>query len=238
MLTKNRHDLLNTNSFRTHKDAMQIVSTATGRVYYEAPPSAQVPREMEKFIRWFNSSKDLSPLIRAGIAHLHFVMIHSFEDGNGRISRLLAEKTLAQYLKPPVTISISAAIQKNRKKYYDALEQVNKSLEIDAWIRYFAETIIEAQENLKGIVKFTVKKSTFYNKFGELLNERQKKIIAAIFKYGSFDFVGGMSAEKYIAITGTSRATATRNLNDLVAKGIMIKTGELRYTRYQLNQNF
>ena len=238
MLMKNRHDLLNAEGFRTHQDAMQIVSTATGEVYYEAPPSKQVPEEMKIFIDWFNSSKELSPLVRAGIAHLHFVMIHPFEDGNGRISRLLAEKALAQYLKRPLTISISAAIQKNRKKYYDALEQANHSIEIDNWLQYFAETVIEAQENLKKIVKFTVKKSSFYNKFGNFLNERQKKAITTIFKYGSFEFVGGMSAEKYIAITGTSRATATRDLNDLVEKGIMIKSGERRYARYQLNQKF
>ncbi len=238
MLMKNRHDLLNTEGFRTHQDAMQIISTSTGKVYYEAPPSKQVPEEMKIFIDWFNSSKSLSPLIRAGIAHLYFVMIHPFEDGNGRISRLLAEKALAQYLRCPLTISISAAIQKNRKKYYDALEQANKSLEISEWLQYFSETVIEAQENLKAIVKFIVKKTGFYNKFGNFLNERQKKAVATIFKYGSFEFVGGMSAEKYVAITGTSRATATRDLNDLVEKGIMAKNGKQRYTRYQLNRDF
>ncbi|MDR2682218.1 MAG: DUF4172 domain-containing protein [Holosporaceae bacterium] len=240
ILVHNRTDLLDFTGYRKHKEAMQIISGMNHRpnVHYEAPPSENVLNEMEKFIYWFNNgSRNLTPLTKSAISHLYFVLIHPFEDCNGRISRILAEKALTQYLKRPTIISISSTIQKNRKMYYDVLERSNKNLDITEWLEYFAGIIIESQNDAKNIVRFTIQKTKFYDRYKDIMNERQQKVIASILKRSSFEFIGGLSAENYISIAKTSRATATRDLQDMVAKGILIKTGELRYARYQLNSN-
>jgi Fic family protein len=240
ILAHNRTDLLDLTGYRKHKEAMQIISgmNHTPNIHYEAPPSENVFNEMEKFIHWFNcDSQNLTPLTRSAISHLYFVLIHPFEDCNGRISRILAEKTLVQHLKRQTIISISSTIQKNRKTYYDVLERNNRNLDITEWLEYFAGIVIESQNDAKDIVRFTIQKTKFYNKYKNVMNERQQKVVASILKRGTFEFIGGLSAEKYISITKTSRATATRDLQDMVAKGILTKTGELRHTRYQLNSN-
>jgi Fic family protein len=195
--------------------------------------------EMEAFVAWFNETapggkRVLPALIRAGIAHLYFVCIHPFEDGNGRIARVLAEKSLAQNLGQPTLIALAYTIERARKAYYKALEHNNKDIEITDWLIYFGETIIEAQRNTIKRVDFYVAKTRLYEKLRDQLNERQEKVIARMFREGLNGFKGGLSAENYITITKTSRATATRDLQDLVAKGALIKTGELRHTRYYL----
>jgi Fic family protein len=228
--------------YRTHADAMQVVSGPIHErsVHFEAPPSARVPDEMKRFIAWFNDTAPggktpLPALTRASLAHLYFVCIHPFEDGNGRIGRALAEKSLAQNLGQPSLIALAYTIERKRKDYYAALERNNKDLEITPWMKYFAGTIIEAQNNTIKRVDFYVAKARFYEKFRDQLNERQAKVIARMFREGIDGFKGGLSAENYIAISGTSRATATRDLQDLTEKGALTKTGELRYTRYFLH---
>lgn len=229
-------------SYRTRADAMQVVSGADYKrlVHFEAPPSSRMPEEMKRFNAWFNDTapdgrKRLPALTRAGIAHLYFVCIHPFEDGNGRIGRALAEKALAQNLNQPSLIALAWTIERRRKDYYLALERNNKELEITDWLIYFANTILEAQRNTILRVDFFVAKAKFYERFRGKLNERQEKVIARLFKEGIDGFKGGLSAENYISITGTSRATATRDLQDLVEKGALTRTGELRHTRYFLN---
>jgi Fic family protein len=174
-------------------------------------------------------------LTRAGLVHLYFVSVHPFEDGNGRIARALAKKSLAQNLGQPSLIALSYTIERSRKAYYDALERNNKELEITDWLNYFAETVIEAQRNTIKRVDFYVAKARFYDRLRGKLNARQEKVIARMFREGIDGFQGGLSAENYIAIAKTSRATATRDLQDLVAVGALIRTGELRHTRYYLN---
>ncbi len=227
--------------YRTHADAMQVVSGPIHKptVHFEAPPSARVPHEMKRFIAWFNDTSPggntpLPALTRASLAHLHFVCIHPFEDGNGRIGRALAEKSLAQNLGQPSLIALAYTIERKRKDYYAALERNNKELEITPWMKYFAGTIVEAQNNTIKRVDFYVAKAKFYEKFRDRLNERQAKVIARMFREGIEGFKGGLSAENYIAISKTSRATATRDLQDLIEKGALTKTGELRHTRYFL----
>jgi len=198
-----------------------------------------MPAEMKRFIDWFNDTapggkNPLPALTRAALAHLHFVCIHPFEDGNGRIGRALAEKALAQNLGQPSLIALAYTIERKRKDYYAALERNNKNLEIIGWMKYFASTIIEAQNNTIRRVDFYVAKAKFYEKFRDQLNERQAKVIARMFREGIDGFKGGLSAEKYISISKTSRATATRDLQDLVEKSALTKTGELRHTRYFL----
>ena len=227
--------------YRTHEDPMQVVSGPIQKrnVHFEAPPSIAMQDEMKRFIGWFNDSAPqgasaLPALTRAGLTHLYFVCIHPFEDGNGRIGRALAEKSLAQNLNHPSLIALAYTIERKRKDYYAVLERNNKELEITDWLEYFAWTVIEAQGNTISRVDFYVAKTKFHDRLRGQLNERQAKVIARIFKEGIDGFTGGLSAENYITITGTSRATATRDLQDLVEKRAFTKTGELRHTRYWL----
>jgi Fic family protein len=228
--------------YRMHADAMQVVSGPLHKrtVHFEGPPSARVPDEMKRFIAWFNDTapgakNPLPALTRASIAHLYFVCIHPFEDGNGRIGRALAEKSLAQNLGQPSLIALAYTIERKRKDYYAMLERNNKDLEIPGWMKYFANTILEAQNNTIKRVDFYVAKAKLYERLRGQLNERQDKVLARMFREGIDGFKGGLSAENYISITQTSRATATRDLQDLVEKDALTKTGELRHTRYHLN---
>lgn len=227
--------------YRMHSDPMQVVSGPVHdrKVHFEAPPSSRMQKEMDAFVKWFNHTapdgkRPLPALTRAGAAHLYFVSIHPFEDGNGRIGRALSEKSLAQNLGQPSLIALAYTIERARKAYYAALESSNKDTETTGWLVYFAETILEAQRNTIKRVDFYVAKAKFYERLRGQLNERQEKVIARIFREGIDGFKGGLSAENYISLTKTSRATATRDLQDLVAMGALTKTGELRHTRYHL----
>ena len=228
-------------NYRAHYDPMQVVSGPIHKrtVHFEAPPSNAVPAEMKRFVSWFNETapkgtRALPALTRAGIAHLYFVCIHPFEDGNGRIGRAIAEKSLAQNLGHPTLIALAYTIQRKRKDYYTALERDNQDMEITGWLQYFASTVIAAQDTTIKRVDFYVAKAKFYERLRDQLNERQAKVIARMFKEGIDGFEGGLSAENYITIAETSRATATRDLQDLVEKGALTRTGERRHTRYYL----
>jgi Fic family protein len=227
--------------YRTHAEPMQVVSGLDyeRKVHFEAPPSKRLPREMKRFIAWFNGTapgakNPLPALTRAGVAHLYFECIHPFEDGNGRIGRALAEKSLAQSLGQPSLIALAYTIERKRKHYYAALERNNKENEITDWLEYFAGTVLEAQHNTLERVVFYIAKARFYERLRGRLNERQEKVVARMFREGVDGFKGGLSAENYISISKTSRATATRDLQDLVEIGALTKTGELRHTRYYL----
>jgi Fic family protein len=174
---------------------------------------------------------------RAAVAHLYFVCIHPFEDGNARIGRALAEKSLAQDLSQPSLIALAYTSERKHKDYYAVLERNNKDLQIDGWMTYFANTILQAQDNTIKRVDFYAAKAKFYEKLRDQINERQAKVIARMFKEGIEGFKGGLSADNYISISKTWRATATRDLQDLVEKGALTKIGELRHTRYFLNIN-
>lgn len=242
MLTKGRCDLKDVGRYRTHKEPMQVVSgyVHAPKVHFEAPPSKDVWQEMEAFIGWFNKTAPgeesrLPALTRAGMAHLYFVCIHPFEDGNGRIGRAIAQKALSQGLKQPALIALSHTIQNNKKAYYDKLESHNKDMEITPWLRYFAETILKAQDYTQNMITFLIEKAKLYDKLRGQLNLRQQKVIARLFREGPGGFKGGLSAENYISMTGTSRATATRDLQNLVDIGALTPTGILKSTRYYLN---
>lgn len=229
-------------NYRSSKEPMQVISGSvySPKIHFEAPSSDRLHKEMNVFVEWFNTSNPkgkapLSPLIRAGIAHLYFVCIHPFEDGNGRIARALAEKSLSQCIGQPSLISLSKVIEKRKKIYYSALDASNKDLEITGWLEYFSKTILEAQNYSQSMIEFLIKKAKFYEKNKTLLNSRQEKVIARIFQEGHEGFKGGLSAENYLSITNTSRATATRDLQDLVDKRILNKKGQLKSTRYYLS---
>lgn len=236
---------INIGQYRSHSEPMQVISGAIGKelIHFEAPPSAQVKSEMKMFFGWFNETKpggkNAIPnlLIRAAIAHLYFETIHPFEDGNGRIGRIIAEKALAQGLKRPILMSLSTAIEADKKSYYAALKQAQCTNNLPDWIHYFSYTILNAQKDFIHTINFTLKKSTFFDKHKSQLNDAQLKVINRMLEEGQEEFVGGMNAKKYQSITQVSKATATRHLQDLVEKGILVSQQKGRSTSYQVNFN-
>ena len=242
MLLSHDRRLETIGAYRQHAEAMQIVSGRLDRptIHFEAPPSERVMPEMERYADWFNKTgpggaEPLPALTRAGLSHLYFESIHPFEDGNGRLGRALAEKSLAQNIGQPTLISLAFTIEKERKGYYDQLEQHQKTLDVTDWLVWFAEVVLKAQQATLDRVGFFISKAHFYDRHRDHLNERQAKAIARMFREGPGGFEGGLSADNYLKITGTSRATATRDLQDLVEKGALNRTGERRHTRYWLN---
>lgn len=241
MLMSGRTDVRDVGRYRTSEEPMQVVSGAIGapRIHFEAPPSAQVPGEMKTFIDWFNrtapgGSEALPALTRAGVAHLYFESIHPFEDGNGRIGRAIAEKSLAQSLGQPTLIVLAATILARRASYYNALEAASKENEVTDWLAWSAGVTIEAQRRTLALTEFLIEKAKLFDRLKGQLNDRQQKALLRMFKEGPEGFKGGLSAGKYVTITGSSAATATRDLVDLTEKGALVKTGELRHARYNL----
>jgi Fic family protein len=242
MLVQGRSDLRDVGRYRRDEEAMQVVSGGfhSPKVHFEAPPSAQVPDEMGRFIDWFNRTAPggvdaLPALTRAGIAHLYFESIHPFEDGNGRIGRAISEKALAQSVGQPTLTALAATILIRRKEYYAALEAANQGNEITLWLNWFAGIVIEAQSRSAISIEFLIEKTKLLDRLRNQLNERQEKALLRILREGPEGFEGGLSAGNYAAITGAAPATATRDLADMVAKGALLRRGEGRYTRYFAN---
>lgn len=229
-------------AWRSSEEPMQIISGAYGRwkVHFEAPPSSVVPQEMKRFINWFNTTEPggiqeiRKAPVRAAIAHLYFETIHPFEDGNGRIGRAIAEKALSQTLGSPVMLSLSQAIEANRKAYYEALMTAQQSNQITGWMDYFVPLVTEAQQAAKETIDFTLRKAQFFDRFRHKLNERQFKVINRMMEAGPTGFEGGMSAANYGAITKAPKATATRDLQALVQMAALVVKGGGRSTRYYL----
>lgn len=242
LLMNERSDIKDIGKYRTHKEPMQVISGPSykPKIHFEAPPSNRVPNEMKKFIKWFNKTSpsgklQLPAITRAGLAHLYFVSIHPFADGNGRIARAIAEKSLAQNLGYPTLIALAYTIERNRKDYYKLLEQSNKQNKITNWLVYFAQTTIDAQINTQRRIDFIIEKSKLYARLGGQLNQRQEKVLERMFREGIDGFKGGLSAKNYATITGAPRTTVTRDLKNLVDKDALKKTGEFKHTRYYLN---
>ena len=242
LLHRGLRDASQIGAYRSTGDPMQIMSGPIGRrkVHFEAPPADRVDAEMQQFMTWLHTTtadgaSPLPALTRAGLAHTYFLSIHPFHDGNGRIARAISEKVLAQSLDQPSLIALADVIGKHRKAYYAALEKTNHSNRVTDWLVFFANTILEAQQVTQERINFILQKTKFYDQFGGQLNTRQEKALARMFQEGPEGFLGGMSAEKYIKITGTSRATATRDLAELVIAGAFTRTGERKHTRYHLH---
>lgn len=242
MLMNGRRDIGDVGRYRTHDDTMQIVSGAlhAPRVHVEAPPSQAVPVEMSRFIAWFNasapssSSNPLPAITRAAIAHLWFESVHPFEDGNGRIGRAIAEKALAQSLAAPTLTALAETIHRHRKAYYAALQLGSQSNDIDAWLAWFAAIVIEAQARTITRIRFLIGRTQMLDRLRGAINDRQEKALLRMFREGPDGFDGGLSAGNYRTITDASLATATRDLNDLVDKNALLRTGQRRYARYRL----
>ena len=241
LFKQSRH--LNTEVWRKDKAPMQIVSGTLGRetIHFEAPPSVRVPKEMKYFIQWFNDTAPggkreiKNAPIRSAIAHLYFESIHPFEDGNGRIGRAIAGKALSQTIGRPVLMSLSATIEKNKKEYYAAFATTQKSNELTEWITYFCKTVLQAQRETKVLIELTLKKTRFFDKYKESLNDRQLKAISKMLEALPEGFEGGMTAKKYMSITRASKATATRDLQELSETGVLLQEGGGRSIHYNLN---
>jgi Fic family protein len=241
MVTNGRRDLVDIGRYRTHHDPMQVISGRLDKqtVHYEAPPSNAMKNEMKVFVSWFNrihrqKNYTMLPLAKAGIVHFYFLAIHPFEDGNGRLARALSEKSVSMGFQRPALISLSQIIEAKKKDYYAYLGAHNTTLDLTDWLMYFGQTVLAAQDNTLKIIEFLIEKVKFFDRFSNMLNERQTKAIKRIFNAGHEGFKGGLSAENYIRIVKTSASTATRDLKDLVDKGILKKTGELKSSRYWL----
>ena len=240
MVMRGRSDIKEVGCYRSGGDPMRIVSGPIHApdVHFEAPPAAQVPAEMERFIDWFEGGKSkLHVLERAALAHLYFESIHPFEDGNGRIGRAIAEFAVSQTVGEPVLLSLSQTISRKKKRYYEELAGASRALDVDDWISYFAETLMESGQRSFQTVAFILGKARLMEQLRGRLNPRQEKALLRVFAEGIDGFRGGLSSANYRSITRTSPATATRDLTDLVAKGALIKTGTGKNTRYRLPEN-
>ncbi|NOQ28261.1 MAG: DUF4172 domain-containing protein [Bacteroidales bacterium] len=217
---------------------MQVISGAMGKekVHFQAPDSARLENEMNSFIAWFNKNKEIDLVVKAAIAHLWFVTIHPFEDGNGRITRALTDMLLAQSDNSSQRFySMSAQIRLERKQYYEILEKTQKGeLEITEWITWFLTCLINALKSTDSALTGVLFKADFWNRHSKtLINERQKKLLNKILD----GFDGKLTSSKWAKIAKCSKDSAIRDINDLIEKDILQK--ELaggRSTNYELKQ--
>lgn len=232
---------INKGQWRKGKEPMQVISGKIGKetVHFQAPPSADVPAEMKTFVSWYNSfktdNKIQEAVVKSAIAHLYFETIHPFEDGNGRIGRAIAEKALSQSLDEYVVISISQIIEAEKSKYYKALKQAQQTLDITEWLVYFSDVLVKAQQYAKTQINHLLQKTKFFDKYKTELNVRQMKVLKKMWEAGTEGFKGGMTAQKYMSITKTSKATATRDLQQLSQNNILQQNGQGRSVHYILN---
>ncbi len=209
------------------REPMQVVSGPASKetVHYEAPPAKRISHEMKQFLKWWKDErKSLDGLLRAGIAHIYFVSIHPFEDGNGRIARALTDMALAQDEKTAQRYySISSRIMSGRNAYYDVLEKSQKaSMDITNWLKWFLDSFIRAIEESELSIANILQKSLFWQMHAQTeFNKNQKKVINRLLDAGQGGFKGGLSTRKYVGMTRVSRATAYRDITDLVKKKVL-----------------
>ena len=220
-------------------EQMQIVSGPFGRetVHYVAPPQEILAGEMDRFLLWVNGNNEQEPLIKAGIAHLWFIMIHPFDDGNGRIGRAVTDYQLTESYPALVQFtSLSKQISQECKGYYRVLEAAGKDgLNITVWLQWFLQTLKSAIQDSEWVVARVALKAAFWQRHANTsLNARQHKAINRLLDTGE-RFAGGMTTRKYAGMTKCSKITASRDLSDLVEKHILQKTpGKGRSTSYEL----
>ena len=221
-------------------EPMRVISGAAGRekIHFEAPPRGVLEQELDRFIAWFNApSPQLDGLLRAGLAHLWFVTLHPFEDGNGRLARALTDLAICKDEQSPVRLfSLSAQIMCERNAYYDILENTQREkLDVTPWLAWFLEQVSRACDNAEVTVGKVLDKARFWLSHQHIeFNERQRKVFNRLLDTGVDDFEGGMNTRKYVSLTKTSRATAYRELTDLVEKGCLFPIGAGRSVSYKI----
>lgn len=215
---------------------MRVVSGPMGRekVHYQAPPASRVPAEMKEFLAWFAAPGETDPLLVAGLAHLWFVTIHPFDDGNGRIARAIADMALARAERTGQRFySMSGQIRAERNEYYDILERTQKSdLDITRWQSWFLECLLRAIEGARGTLSAVLNKAKFWERFAKQpLNERQIKVLNRLLD----GFEGKLTSSKWARLAKCSQDTAYRDIMDLVERGALRKDpGGGRSTSYSL----
>ncbi|MBE0547389.1 MAG: Fic family protein [Rubrivivax sp.] len=225
--------------YREHAEPMQIVVGRIGRetVHYEAPPSAAVPVEIQRFLAWLDGPNEPGGLVKAALAHLWFETIHPFEDGNGRIGRAIVDLVLARDAgEPGRVLRISQQLLARRGEYYEQLERAQHgALDVTDWVLWFTEQVQAAFAAASSVVDLSLAKAMFWNQHrAKDLSPRQRKAINALLDAGPGGFEGGMSTRKYESLTGAARATASRDLIELATLGLLVQVGAGRGTRYYL----
>jgi len=217
---------------------MQVVSGASGKenVHFQAPDANLIETEMNRFLKWFNENDKIDLVIKAAVAHLWFVTIHPFQDGNGRITRALTDMLLAQSDKSTQRFySMSAQIRIERKQYYEILEKTQKGdLNLTEWIKWFLSCLINALKSTDTILTKVLFKANFWNKHSKtIINERQKRLINKLLD----GFEGKLTSSKWAKIAKCSKDTAIRDINDLIYKDMLQKeTAGGRSTNYELKK--
>jgi Fic family protein len=226
-----------TGAWRTDAQGpMQVVSGPVGRrrVHYQAPPASRVGKEMKRFLAWFNGKPATDGLLRAGLAHLWFVTIHPFEDGNGRIARAIADQALAQAENSGQRFySVSSQIRKERKEYYESLESAQKgNVDVTEWLLWFLACFARAIDGAGTILSSVLRKADFWQRHaGEAFTPRQREMLSRCLQ----GFEGKLTARKWALITKTSVPTAQRDINDLIERGILRRNpGGSKNTSYDL----
>ena len=225
-------------------EPMQVISGPIGRqtVHFEAPPRKVLEAELAAFFDWFNQTQDdagLDPVLRAGIAHLWFVTLHPFDDGNGRLARAITDLALAQAEHHSVRFyAMAATIMENRKAYYDVLENTQRNgVDVTPWLEWFLVMLRQTMQVAVQRIDHVLQKTKFWQRYAQtVLNERQIKVLNQLLDAGPEGFEGGLNARKVMSLTSVSKATATRDLTELVEKGCLAqRPGGGRSTSYDIN---
>ncbi len=217
---------------------MQVISGPMGRqkLHFEAPPADRLPSEMARFLDWLNADSDVLPLLRAGLGHLWFITLHPFDDGNGRIARAVGDLLLARADHSPQRFySLSAQIQRDRKAYYEILERTQKGdMDVTDWLVWFLESLQRALDQAHQNLDAVLTKARFWQRWAATpLNERQVKVLNRLLD----GFDGKLTSSKWAAISKCSADTALRDINELLARGVLRKmAGGGRSTGYELNE--
>lgn len=216
--------------------SMQVVSGPVGRerVHYEAPSADRLAREMGTFVDWFNHEVSLDPVLKAGVAHLWFVTIHPFDDGNGRIARAIADMALARSERSVQRFySMSAQIRAEREGYYDILEATQKGeLDVTRWLEWFLRCLGRAIDGAETTLATVMAKARFWEaRAGQSFNERQRLVLNRLLD----GFEGKLTSSKWAALAKCSQDTALRDIDDLVRRGVLARgAGGGRSTSYFL----
>jgi Fic family protein len=216
---------------------MQVVSGPIGRqrVHFEAPPADRLEAEASRFLEWLNSASKEQPLLKAGLGHLWFVTLHPFDDGNGRIARAIGDLLLSRADGSPQRFySLSAQIQRERKAYYDLLERTQmRTMDVTEWLAWFLDTMHRAVDQAQHTLDAVLTKARFWQRWATMpLNERQVKLLNRLLD----GFEGRLTSSKWAAIAKCSPDTALRDINDLLARGVLRKSDAGgRSTSYELN---
>ena len=222
-------------------EPMQVVSGPLGKekVHFEAVPRERLDEEIRLFLKWWHSSAaGMDGILRAAAAHLRFVTIHPYEDGNGRLARALTDMALAQDEKLRVRFySVSSEMMRSRNKYYNILEGAQRCrVDLTEWYLWFIKCIASSIERSGDIIAHVFTRADFWKQHAQTeLNERQKKVLNRILEAGPGNFTGGLTTRKYVSIAGTSRATAFREISDMLDKKVLRQlTGKGRSVHYDL----